>query len=79
MLQSFTGILENGQIQWEEPQQLPKHAKVVVTVLEEIQTHEPKTSTLARFDGIWKDLPEETKLRLDNELRDQRNSWERDF
>lgn len=51
MLQSFTGVLENGQIFWEEPKQLPKHAKVVVTVLEEID--EPKTpKTLSKYIGI---------------------------
>lgn len=76
MLQSFTGVLENGHISWEEPQQLPKHAKVVVTVLEEIVT--PKTnSTLAKFAGIWANLPEKEKQSLNEHLNTIRNEWER--
>jgi hypothetical protein len=62
MLQSFTGILENGTIHWEEPQQLPTKAKVVVTVLEEIIQKIPqKKKSIADFDGIWGDLSEQKK------------------
>ena len=76
MLQSFAGVLENGQILWEEPKQLPKHAKVVVTVLEEIDT--PKTQgTLAKYIGIWADLPQNEKNSLEKHIRNIRNEWER--
>ena len=76
MLQSFAGVLENGQILWEEPKQLPKHAKVVVTVLEEIDT--PKTQgTLSKYIGIWADLPQNEKNSLEKHIRNIRNEWER--
>ena len=76
MLQSFTGVLENGQILWEEPKQLPKHAKVVVTVLEEIET--PKVGgTLMKFAGIWANVPKNEKKSLKEHLEKIRNEWER--
>ena len=76
MLQSFAGVLENGQILWEEPKQLPKHAKVVVTVLEEIDT--PKTQgTLSKYIGIWADLPQNEKNSLEKHIKNIRNEWER--
>ena len=60
MLQSFTGVLENGQILCEESKQLPKHAKVVVTVLEEIDV--PKVQgTLSKYIGIWANSPQDKK------------------
>ena len=76
MLQSFAGVLENGQILWEEPKHLPKHAKVVVTVLEEIET--PKIGgTFAKFAGIWANIPKNEKQSLDEHLNKIRNEWER--
>ena len=76
MLQSFAGVLENGQIRWEEPKQLPKHAKVVVTVLEEIES--PKIGgTFARFSGIWENIPRNEKQSLDKHLNQIRAEWER--
>ena len=76
MLQSFAGVLENGQILWEEPKQLPKHAKVVVTVLEEIDT--PKTQgTLSKYIGIWANLPQNEKDSLEKHVKNIRNECER--
>jgi hypothetical protein len=76
MLQSFTGVLENGQILWEEPKELPKHAKVIVTVLEELDT--PNVNgTLARFAGIWVNKHQNEKQSLDEHLNSIRNEWER--
>ena len=78
MLQSFAGVLENGQILWEEPKQLPKHAKVVVTVLEEIDT--PKTQgTLSKYIGIWANLPQNEKDSLEKHVKNIREEWERNI
>jgi hypothetical protein len=76
MLQAFTGVLENGQIIWEEPKNLPKYAKVVVTVLEEI---EPAKShrTLGDFNGIWSDMDEKEKKSLEQHINTIRDEWER--
>ncbi len=76
MLQAFTGVLENGQIIWEEPKKLPRHAKVIVTVLEEIEN--PKTKgTFAKYAGIWSDMDEKEKESLQKHLTQVRNEWER--
>ena len=76
MLQSFTGVLENGQIFWEEPKQLPEHARVVVTVLEEID--ESKTpETLSKYIGIWANSPQNEKDSLEKHIKNIRNEWER--
>lgn len=76
MLQAFTGVLENGQITWEDANQLPKHAKVVVTVLEEITP--PKTKrTLGGFAGIWANISKQEKQSLETHIHTIRNEWDR--
>lgn len=79
MLQTFEATLENGHIIWNNPTDAPKSAKVLITVLEEISSSAKKTKGLARFAGIWKDLPEETKNKMDLDLKKIRNEWERDI
>lgn len=78
MLLSFAGILENRTILWEDPQQLPTKAKVIVTVLEEIEQKLPQNKkTMANFDGIWENLSERKKNELADSLENLRNEWER--
>lgn len=76
MLQAFAGVLENGQIIWEEPKRLPKHAKVVVTVLEEIEPAE-SVRTLGDFNGIWSNMDDKDKESLEQHIKKIRNEWER--
>jgi|GEM_PF-3192801 len=71
-------ILENGQLIWHEPVDLPEKAKGIITVLETIEPDlTPNTQTFGRFQGIWKYWPDSEKQRLSDEMDTLSDSWER--
>jgi FtsZ-binding cell division protein ZapB len=79
MLQTFEGTIDNGQIIWNDPDNAPRNAKVLVTVLqlekEPIKTGKPSL----HFRGALKNLTKEQKEKNNQDLQNLRNEWQRDI
>ncbi|WP_428663618.1 hypothetical protein [Runella sp.] len=79
MLQTFEGTLENGHIVWDEPNNVPKKAKVLVTVLYPVQETPTAEKPSRRFRGALKHLTQTQKDAHGQQIQELRNEWERDI
>ncbi len=79
MFQTFEAILENGHIQFQDEtvNPLPAKARVLITVVETIESSASDASSMARFAGVWADLSVDEKKVIDHDLQILRDSWER--
>ncbi|PWK26306.1 hypothetical protein LV89_02477 [Arcicella aurantiaca] len=77
MLQTYEGTLNNGQITWNHPNDIPRKAKVLITILEEEKEVEKKTKPSLQFRGALKHLSQEQKDQNNQELQNLRDEWER--
>ena len=79
MLQTFEGTIDNGRIIWNEPNNAPQNAKVLITILQ-LEKEPTKTEKPSlRFRGALKDLSKEQKEKNNQDLQDLRNEWQRDI
>ena len=79
MLQTYEGIINNGRIIFNDANQPPRNARVLITVLE-LEKETPKTEKPSlRFRGALKGLSKEQKEKNNQELQDLRNEWQRDI
>jgi len=77
MLQTFEGTIDNGSIIWNEPNNAPQNAKVLITILK-LEKEIPKIEKPSlRFRGALKGLSKEQKEKNNQEFQDLRNEWQR--
>ena len=80
MLQTFEGTIDNGRIIWNEPNDAPQNAKVLITILQsEKEPTKIQEKPSLRFRGALKDLSKEQKEKNNQDLQDLRNEWQRDI
>lgn len=79
MLQTFEGTIDNGRIIWNEPNNAPQNAKILITILQ-LEKETPKIEKPSlRFRGALKGLSNEQKEKNNQDLQDLRNEWQRDI
>ena len=79
MLQTFEGTINNGHIFFNDVNQPPRNAKVLITVLQ-IEDEAPKTGKPSLlFRAALKNLSSEKKDQNNQEIQDLRNEWQRDI
>ncbi len=79
MLQTFEGTIDNGQIIWNDPENAPRNAKVLVTVLQLEKEPAKIEKPSLRFRGALKNLSKEQKEKNNQDLQNLRNEWQRDI
>lgn len=79
MLQTFEGTIDNGQIIWNDPDNAPRNAKVLVTVLQLEKELTKIEKPSLRFRGALKNLSKEQKEKNNQDLQNLRNEWQRDI
>jgi FtsZ-binding cell division protein ZapB len=79
MLQTFEGTIDNGQIIWNDPDNAPRNAKVLVTVLQLEKEPTKIEKPSLRFRGALKNLSKEQKEKNNQDLQNLRNEWQRDI
>lgn len=79
MLQTFEGTIDNGQIIWNDPDNAPRNAKVLVTVLQLEKEPTKSEKPSQRFRGALKNLSKEQKEKNNQDLQNFRNEWQRDI
>jgi len=77
MLQTYEGTLNNGQITWNHPNDIPRKAKVLITILETEKEIKKTEKPSLRFRGALKNLSQEQKDHNNQELQHLRDEWER--
>lgn len=80
MLQTFEGTIDNGRIIWNEPDNAPQNAKVLITIILQLEKEPTKIEKPSlRFRGALKGLSKEQKEKNNQDLQDLRNEWQRDI